>query len=229
MKSAFLLSFTLIAFSTLAFKSVAIAAGNANSDSLKAQGISNSDSGSQMHAGRDGLSGLDGEKSIFPEVGQSLPILDIQSGGELSVSNSTIVRKPWSSKTFETAGKVQLVQYVAANLGVGRQNKRFNDTLAKKQFSSEMLSTTVILNMVDTASFARGMVAKKVAKKKVQHQTINFVIDDDGMGLQHWGMKHYSYAIIILDANGKVLFAKDGPLTEDEVESTILLIESQLS
>ena len=42
-------------------------------------------------------------------------------------------------------------------------------------------------------------------------------------------MKNKSYAIIILDANGKVLFARDGPLSELEIESTISLIEKQMS
>lgn len=62
-----------------------------------------------------------------------------------------------------------------------------------------------------------------------KYQTINFVIDDNGLGLERWGMKNKSCAIIILDANGKVLFAKDGPLSEIEIENTIKLIEKQMS
>ena len=54
-------------------------------------------------------------------------------------------------------------------------------------------------------------------------------IDDQGVGLQRWGMKNKSYAVIVLDADGKVLFAKDGPLSDSEVESTIKLIEEQMT
>ena len=42
-------------------------------------------------------------------------------------------------------------------------------------------------------------------------------------------MKNKSYAIIVLDASGKVLFVKDGPLSEIEIESTIELIENQMT
>jgi len=160
--------------------------------------------------------------------GQSLPVLDIQVGGEIYVSDNNIIKRPWSSKCFDSKGKVQLVQYVAANFGVRGQNKMFTDTLVKKRFTSEQLSTTVIVNMADTMELAKGMVIKKVAKNKAEHQTIDFVIDDNGVGLQRWGMKNKSYAIIVLDADGKILFAKDGPLSEFEIESAIKLIENQM-
>ena len=44
-----------------------------------------------------------------------------------------------------------------------------------------------------------------------------------------WGMKPKSCAIIILDAGGKVLFAKEGPLSDVEIESTLRLIEQQMT
>jgi YtfJ family uncharacterized protein len=163
------------------------------------------------------------------EMGQSLPPLDIEVGGEVALSDNDIVRRPWSSKSFENKGKVQLVQYVAANRGVARQNKAFNDTLIEKHYSSEQLDTTVIVHMADTMALVKGIVANRVAKNKVKHQSINFVIDDNGVGLQSWGMKNKSYAVIVLDANGKVLFAKDGPLSRIEIESTIKLLEHHMS
>jgi len=160
--------------------------------------------------------------------GQSLPVLEIDEGGEISVSENTIVEKPWSSKSFESKGKVQVVQYVAANRGATRQNKPFTDALLEKQISSEKLDATVIVHMADTMAFAKGYVVNKLAKNKIKHQAVNFIIDDNGVGLQRWSMKHKSFAIIVLDASGKVLFAKDGPLSEIEIMSTIKLIESQI-
>jgi len=163
-----------------------------------------------------------------PEAGQFLPPLYIEAGGEISVTDNQIFQRPWSSKSFESKGKVQLVQYIAANRGASRQNKPFTDTLIERRFSSDELATTVIVNMVDTLAFAKGYIVKRLAKSKAKYETINFVIDDSGAGLQRWGMKHKSYAIIVLDANGKVLFAKDGPLSEMEIENTIELIESHI-
>ena len=170
----------------------------------------------------------DAVKGISFKPGQALPHLDIQEGGEFYIGENEIVKRPWSSKCFEEKGKVQVVQYVADNRGATRQNKLFNDTLINRHFSSEQLDTTVIVHMADTMGFVQGFVVKKIAKNKEKYKTINFVVDDHGEGLQRWGMKHKSSAIIVLDAEGKVLFAKDGPLSESEVESTIGLIESQM-
>ena len=178
---------------------------------------------------RDGFQAIDGMLDGFLQYGQSLPFLDIQVGGEISVSNDDIVKKPWNSKSFEARGKIQLVQYVAAIPGAARQNKAFNDLLMEKKFSSMHLETTVIVHFADTMSLLKGIVVNRVAKNKIKHEKINFVIDDYGVGLQRWGMKNKSSAIIVLDASGKILFAKDGPLSEYEIESTIALIENQMS
>ena len=169
------------------------------------------------------------EKGISLESGQTPPVLEIHVGGEISVNDKNIIKTPWSSKSFESKGKVQLVQYVAANRRASRQNKPFNDALIEKKFSSEQLSTTVIVQMADTLGLVKGIVVNQVAKNKARHETINFVLDENGVGLQRWGMKNKSYAIIVLDASGKVLFVKDGPLSEIEIESTIELIENQMT
>jgi YtfJ family uncharacterized protein len=191
--------------------------------------ISNADQIDSGLVKTDKSHGLDKNKAVSLETGSSLPVLDIHVGGEVSVSENNIVKVPWSSKSFESNGKVQLVQYIAANKGAARQNKPFTDMLKEKHYSSEQLTTTVIVNMADTMGLVKGIVVKKIAKNKVKHESINFVIDDNGVGLQRWGMKHKSYAVIVLDADGKVLFAKDGPLSETEIESTIKLIETHIS
>ena len=168
---------------------------------------------------------LGGPEGRSLETGQSLPLLDIREGGEISIGDNTIVEKPWSSKSLDSKGRVQFVQYVAANRNAAGQNKLFTDALIKKQYSSEELGTTIIVHMADTMSLVKGFVVNKMAKKKAMHQSINFVIDDEGVGLERWGMKNKSCAVIVLDASGKILFAKDGPLSETEVANTIKLID----
>ena len=178
---------------------------------------------------RGGIQEADGAIEGSLKHGQSMPFLNIQVGGEITVSNDDVFKKPWNSRSFETSGKVQLIQYMAANTGAVLQNKAFNDSLKEKKFSSTHLDTTVIVHFADTMSLLKGIVVNRVAKNKAMHEKINFVIDDNGVGLQRWGMKNKSSAIIVLDANGKILFVKDGPLSEYEIESTIALIENQMS
>ncbi len=170
-----------------------------------------------------------GQENCTLEPGQSLPVLDIREGGEISVTDNGIVRKPWNSKSLERKGKVQVVQYVAANRSAVRQSKPFARAFLEKRFSPEKLDATVIVNTADTIVFTKLYVANKLAKNKAKRQEVSFVIDDNGMGLQRWGMKQESFAIIVLDSRGKVLFARDGPLTENEIEIAIRLIENQFS
>ena len=167
------------------------------------------------------------DDSLAP--GHSLPLLDIEAGGEIFVNDDKVVKVPWSSTSFDQNNKVQLVQYIAANRGAIKQNKPFTDALIKKRFSSKDLNTTIIVQMADTMSFLKGIVTNRMAKSKLKHETINFVIDDQGVGLQRWGMKPKSCAVIILDASGKVLFAKEGPLSDVEIENTLRLIEQQMT
>jgi len=174
------------------------------------------------------ISGLDGKQGSSLETGRSLPLLDIREGGEIYIGENSIVEKPWSSKSFDSKGRVQFVQYVAANRDAVSQNKMFTDALLKKQYSSQELETTIIVHMADTMSLAKGFIVNRMAKNKAMHQSINFVIDDEGVGLERWGMKNKSCAVIVLDASGKVLFAKDGPLSETEVENTIKLIDQHM-
>lgn len=223
MRSSFLPSFAIVAFSALLIQPAALAAEHTGIDLSE-----NAQLYPSLYTG-EGYKEIDGLPDGSLKHGQSLPFLDIQVGGEISVSNDDVVKRPWNSKSFETKGKVQLVQYVAAIPGVARQNKAFNDQLIARKFSSKHLETTVIVHFADTISLFHGVVVNRVVKNKIKHEKINFVIDDNGVGLQRWGMKNKSSAIIVLDASGKVLFAKDGPLSEHEIESTIALIENQMS
>jgi YtfJ family uncharacterized protein len=220
MKSIRLPSLALFASFTLLSTAAVFAADHRNGEAIKSH--------TSVATAKAAYPVLDGNRAVSLQAGQSLPVLDIREGGEVTLSDSDIVKTPWSSKSFDSRGKVQLVQYVAANRGAVRQNKAFTDSLIEKQFSSEQLDTTVIVHFADTMSLLKGIVVNRIAKNKAKHETIHFVIDDDSLGLQRWGMKNKSFAIIVLDESGKVLFAKDGPLSELEVESTIELIESQM-
>jgi len=40
---------------------------------------------------------------------------------------------------------------------------------------------------------------------------------------------HITFAVIVLDASGKGLFAKNGPLSDSDIENTIRLIENHMS
>jgi len=232
MKPLRLLHLTHIVMFTMLFQSGVFAVENPADNTIELE------TNAEPSSTSDPLPGSDGNPAYFMpggsergalEPGQPLPVLDIEVGGEIFLSDDNIVERPWSSKTFESKGKVQLVQYVAANRGIMRKNKPFTQAIINKNFPPEKLSKTVIVNMADTMSFAKGIVVSKVAKNKAERQHISFVMDNDGVGLQRWGVKNKGCAIIVLDASGNVLFAKNGPLSELEIAHTLALIEQQMS
>ena len=166
--------------------------------------------------------------AITLQTGEALPVLDIDAGGEISIAEDNVMKRPWSSSSFENKGKVQLVQYIAANRGAMRENKPFNDSLIARRYNSQQMSMTVIVNMSDTLSLFKGFVLNKIAKSKIKHQSISFVLDNQGLGLERWGVKKKSCATIILDGDGKILFAKNGPLTKTEIKQALDLIDGQI-
>ena len=232
MKSLRLLYLTHIVMFTMLFQSGVFAVENPADNTIELETNAETSSTSHLLPGLNGnhaYSMPGGNERGALEPGQPLPVLDIEVGGELFLSDDNIIERPWSSKTFESKGRVQLVQYVAANRVAMRQNKPFTQAIINKNFPPEKLSKTVIVNMADTMSFAKGIVVSKVAKNKAERQHISFVMDNDGVGLQRWGVKNKGCAIIVLDASGNVLFAKNGPLSELEIAHTIALIEQQMS
>lgn len=54
------------------------------------------------------------------------------------------------------------------------------------------------------------------------------VLDSKGMARNAWELTPESSAIVLLDKEGKVLFAKDGQLTANEITTVMELIKSHL-
>ena len=53
--------------------------------------------------------------------------------------------------------------------------------------------------------------------------------DSEGIARQAWGLRKKSSTVIILDAEGKVIFFKDGKLSQREIEKAVALIEKELA
>lgn len=54
------------------------------------------------------------------------------------------------------------------------------------------------------------------------------VLDENGLVANTWGLKEESSAIIVQDKQGKVLFVKEGALTQDEITQVIGLIKQNI-
>ena len=82
---------------------------------------------------------------------------------------------------------------------------------------------------MDDAIFGTSSLAvsgMKDNKKKFPDAVM--IVDEKGDGIRTWGLTKAGSAIIVLNKDGKVAFFKDAALSNDEITSTLRLIETLL-
>jgi len=56
-----------------------------------------------------------------------------------------------------------------------------------------------------------------------------FIVDSNGVVAKSWALEPESSAVVVLDKQGRVQFAKDGGLTQQEVQQVMALLQKLLS
>jgi YtfJ family uncharacterized protein len=72
-------------------------------------------------------------------------------------------------------------------------------------------------------------VRSSLESNKTQYPWSQFIVDSNGVAQKSWQLETGSSAIVVLDKQGRVQFAKDGPLTQEEVQQVISLLRELLS
>lgn len=157
-------------------------------------------------------------------TGAPLPALSIADKGELVKKGDGFSYQPWSSTSM--AGKVYVVQYLAARLTASKMNEPFTDALREANLPNEKHVSTTLINADDAMWGTSGMVDGELKSSLKKYPHASLVNDAAGAGLKAWGLKKESSAIIVLDKSGKVIFFKEGALTADEIKSTLALIQN---
>jgi YtfJ family uncharacterized protein len=122
---------------------------------------------------------------------------------------------PWNSDSL--TGKTYVLYHLAARQGIDQINDAFIKALGNLPAASHQL--VVILNIDDVfiggKIFARNTFEDH-AKKDGGHTL--FVLDDHSAVREHWCINEQSSTIIVLNAQGEVIEAKDGALTDTEIQ-----------
>jgi len=165
--------------------------------------------------------------SFALNIGQPLPDVSIGSKGEITIEKEEHTYKPWSST--QLTGKIRTIQHIAGRTSAKKINQPFIDAIKDAQLDKEQYQTTTIINLNDALFGTNTIVTKKAEKKKSEFPWSSIVLDNDGSALASWGLSSQNSAIIILDKSGKVIFFKEGALSEEEITSTIDLIKKKTS
>jgi len=132
---------------------------------------------------------------------------------------------PWASS--EISGKVYTVMYVDPD--AKDLNTHVEDALKAENFPKDFYGSMAIINM--EATWKPNAIINSILRKKQQKfpDTI-YVRDMDYYVADAWGLKkNGSYAVLCFDSDGRLIFMKDGKLSDADVKTLIEAIHTALA
>ncbi len=155
-------------------------------------------------------------------IGEYLPATSVDDKGLLMLNDDGFQYRDWS--TEELRGKVFVLQVMAGRTAAIELNDPMITAIKEANFSAETFEMVTIINTDDaiwgTSLFVKGA----IEDNKREYPDAEFVVDDSSKVHELWKLQKESSAIIVLDKNGKVVFAKDGALNDGEIKQAIELI-----
>ena len=170
----------------------------------------------------------------FSQAGQiklnhPLPKVTLNELGKLNLEKEQISYVPWNSS--ELRGKVFTIYHLAGTRSAASLNDAFIDRLLEEQFDllpGNPHQTFNIINLDDAMFGTSGIVQRTVEDRKRKYVVPSFALDMKGVIREAWGLAPESSAVIILNRSGKVVFFKDGQLTQVEIDRAVQLIKQNL-
>src|SRR3989339_1351832 len=146
-----------------------------------------------------------------PPLGQTLPSVTLEGK-----AGGLVAGGAWRSEALK--GKTILLFYIDPD------EKTLNDEaiaeFAKQKRNDEKFQSVVVINMAATWLPNVAIQSSLEAKQKEFPQT-QYARDMSRVLVQAWNLGDDNNDVMLLDATGKVLFAKDGKLTPAETQTVI--------
>ncbi|MCJ2378304.1 YtfJ family protein [Vibrio sp. ZSDZ34] len=159
-------------------------------------------------------------------IGQQVNSVSVESHGELLLDNENIRYEQWNSQ--DMLGKVRVIQAIAGRKSAKKMNAPLMAAITEAKFPPESYQTTTIINQ-DDAMWGTGSFVKSSAEdSKQEFPWSSMVLDEKGIVANAWQLKEDSSAIIVQDKQGKILYIKEGALTDDEIQQVLAMIRDNL-
>ncbi len=158
--------------------------------------------------------------------GQRVPAVGIADRGELILNNDEFSYKNWNSS--QLPGKVRVVQHIAGRTSAKEKNATLIEAIKAAKFPHDKYQTTTIVNTDDAIPGSGMFVRSSIESNKKLYPWSQFIVDSNGLARNAWQLEEESSAIVVLDKDGRVEWAKDGALTQDEVQQVIALLHKLL-
>ncbi|WP_159656907.1 YtfJ family protein [Vibrio atypicus] len=159
-------------------------------------------------------------------VGQTVPAVKVQSHGEIVIKSQDTAYQNWATQNL--LGKVRVIQAIAGRSSSKEMNAPLMAAITAAKFPTEQYQTTTIINQ-DDAIWGTGSFVKSSAEdSKKEFPWSSMVLDKEGEVAKAWQLEEESSAIIVQDKQGKILFVKEGALSESDVQAVLGLIKDNI-
>ncbi|WP_369789630.1 YtfJ family protein [Rouxiella sp. WC2420] len=153
------------------------------------------------------------------EIGSRVAAVGVDDKGELSYENEQFSYSRWNSAKLP--GKVRIVQHMAGRTAAKEMNEPLIEAIRQDNLPRDRYQTTTIVN-TDDAIIGTGLfVRNSIESGKKEFPWSQVIVDSNGEVKKAWQLQSKSSAIIVLDKNGMIRFAKEGTLTSQEVQKVI--------
>ncbi|MGD8205094.1 YtfJ family protein [Pantoea sp. FN0305] len=158
--------------------------------------------------------------------GQRVAPVGISDKGELNYQQDNFSYRPWNSA--QLIGKVRVVQHMAGRSSAKEKNAALLEAIKQAHLPQDRYQTTTIINTDDAIPGTGMFVRSSIESNKKQYPWSQFIVDSNGAAKRAWQLEDGGSAVVVLDKNGRVRFAKDGALTAQETQQVISLLHQLL-
>ncbi|MCY9873125.1 YtfJ family protein [Vibrio barjaei] len=160
------------------------------------------------------------------QVGGNARSISVKDHGELILNNDAITYQAWSSN--DMLGKVRVIQAIAGRSSSKEMNAPLMKAITDAKFPEDSYQTTTIINQDDAMWGTSSFVKSSAEDSKQEFPWSSMVLDKHGLVANAWQLKEDNSAIIVQDKQGKILYVKEGALTDSEVQGVLTMISENL-
>lgn len=160
------------------------------------------------------------------QLQQRVAPIGVSDKGELNYASEAFSYKDWNSA--QLVGKVRVIQHIAGRTSAKDMNDPLIEAIKAAKLPHDRYQTTTIVNTDDAIVGTAMFVRSSIENSKKEFPWSQFIVDSNGNVKKAWELQPKSSAIVVLDKEGKIQFAKEGALTPQEVQQVIEMLHQLL-
>ncbi|TQI78437.1 hypothetical protein FHU10_1534 [Serratia fonticola] len=160
------------------------------------------------------------------QLQQRVAPIGVSDKGELDYVDNQFSYKAWNSA--QLSGKVRVVQHIAGRTSAKDMNDPLIEAIKAAKLPHDRYQTTTIVNTDDAIIGTAMFVRNSIEDNKKAFPWSQFIVDSKGNVKKAWDLQPKGSAIVVLDKEGKIQFAKDGALTPQEVQQVMEMLHQLL-